>query len=102
MVPDTPLIQTGTIEDPTGGAGTYYAWVAFCPPARCVAQDIGEPVRPGDEMLAEIHKNSTDTWGISLEDTTQGWSYSKSFTFTGGSAASAEWMRMSRPAEDFR
>ena len=87
-----PLIQTGTIEEPTGGAGTYYAWVAFCPPARCVAQDIGEPVHPGDEMLAEMHENSTDTWGISLEDTTQGWSYSKSFAFTGGSAGSAEWI----------
>lgn len=50
-------------------------------------------VAPGDQMSASISETdpSTSTWSIALADTTAGWSFTKSVTYT-GPGASAEWI----------
>jgi Peptidase A4 family len=50
-------------------------------------------VKPGDTMTATIAETntSTSTWTISLTDTTQGWTFSNSVTYT-GPRSSAEWI----------
>jgi hypothetical protein len=83
------LIQTGTTTDTVGGVTSYSAWYELLPTH---AVTIQEPVSPGDAMSAKIEETSKDRWYIGLEDVTKGWTATRTFTYTAGSASSAEWI----------
>lgn len=55
------LIQTGTTEATADGATAYYAWYEMLP-APSIAIDA--TVEPGNQMVALIKQNATDTWEI--------------------------------------
>jgi len=85
---DSDLIQTGTIQDTSGGATSYVAFYELLPAAPVV---ISGPVAPGDVMLASITEGSAGVWTITIEDQTQSWIYSNPFAYS-ISALSAEWI----------
>ncbi len=85
----TELIQVGTDSVSIAGSTTYVAWFELLP---ATAVTIPEPVSPGDAMAATIEETSTDRWVVSIEDLTKGWTVTKAFSYTAGSASSAEWI----------
>ena len=87
---DSDLIQTGTMQDtPSSGAPTpYFAWYELLPGAPV---EINAPVAPGDIMLASITEGSPGSWTISIEDQTQSWIYTNTFSYS-ISAQTAEWI----------
>ncbi len=87
---EADLIQTGTSQD-TPSASTsspYFAWFELLPAAPMV---IDAPVVPGDVMLATITEVSPGSWTISIEDQTQSWIYTNTFSYS-ISAQTAEWI----------
>jgi hypothetical protein len=85
------LIQTGTEQDSPDG---YYAWWEILPQESVpilTAQGRPEPVRPGDHITASVAETSSGVWTISMQDSTQHWSYSQSHAY-GGPGTSAEWI----------
>lgn len=97
---NSSLIQTGTEQDYRNGTATYSAW--WTTSAQGFAEQViaggcsqGSntcgTVAPGDAMTAHIAKNSGSTWTITLSDTTKGWTFTKSTTYT-GPGTSAEWI----------
>jgi hypothetical protein len=85
---DSDLIQTGTIQDTSAGSTQYFAWYELLPAS---AVEIEAPVAPGDTMLAAISEGSPGSWTISIEDETQNWLYSDTFSYS-ISAETAEWI----------
>jgi hypothetical protein len=79
------LIQTGTAQDTSDG---YWAWVEILP---APATPINGPVKPGDRVNAYVQEDSPGSWTIYLQDSTQGWYYKKSFSYS-GPGDSAEWI----------
>jgi len=91
---DTHLIQTGTEEDFYGGSAHYSAWWEILPKAE---SGISHPVSAGDAMSATITQLSTTVmrpkrkkakvvtkyWTISLQDRTQGWTFSTTQLYRG-------------------
>jgi hypothetical protein len=91
----TGLLQLGTEQDSGNGTTTYSAWVEMLPaPAYPIVNGTtGSPaiVDPGDHMEAQIVEQSSGTWQVELEDTTEGWRFTNTFHYT-GTAATAEWI----------
>jgi len=85
---DSDLIQTGTEQDYTSGSAQYYAWWEILPAAET---EIADPVAPGDTMSASIVDNGNGTWTITLQDVTQGWTFTTVQAYD-GPATSAEWI----------
>jgi len=88
---DSDLIQTGTSQD-TAGTSTsspYFAWYELLPDN---AVEIDAPVDPGDAMAATIVESSSNDWTISIEDQTQNWIYTHTFSYS-ISAQTAEWIQ---------
>ncbi len=96
------LIQTGTEEDTSGGATTYYAWYEILPAPE--TRISGMTVHAGDQMAADIfqvspHTPTTQgTWAISITDQTTAHNYTHDFPYGGGGtdgqpANSAEWIQ---------
>jgi hypothetical protein len=87
------LIQTGTAQN-SGPAGTqYYAWVELLPGAPGVIGNSSglAPVFPGDTMHAAVSQSAPGTWDIALDDLTQAWSFSQTFSYS-TPGLSAEWI----------
>jgi hypothetical protein len=85
------LVQTGTEQD---GPHGYYAWWEILPQYSVPivnAQGQPEPVRPGDKITASVFEASAGVWTISIQDSTQHWSYSQNHAYT-GPGTSAEWI----------
>jgi hypothetical protein len=90
---NTDLIQTGTEQDYTPGSGASYdAWWEILPAAETKISSSSYPVKPGDEMFAEINQQNGSTWYILLEDKTAGWAFSTLQTYS-GPLTSAEWIQ---------
>ena len=85
----TELIQTGTTEATTGGSTQYWSWYELLPTS---SVPITAAVYPGDEMQAAISQNSVGTWSLQIEDVTEGWRFAHTFSYSAGSASSAEWI----------
>jgi hypothetical protein len=96
---NSSLIQTGTEQDYSGSGASYAAWwttsslgfieqpiTGGCTPT---AVNCGT-VSGGDTMIADI-SISGGTGTITLTDTTQGWTFVKSASYS-GPADSAEWI----------
>jgi hypothetical protein len=82
------LIQTGTEEDTSGGATSYYAWWEILPAAETPIFTVS----PGDQMSADIFKVSATTWTIDITDNTSGQNFSQNKSYS-GPANSAEWIQ---------
>ena len=82
------LIQTGVTEHTVRGITAYYAWYEILP---AVPVDIPDPVGPGNRMSASIAKQTSGLWKIDVTDETSGWTWSKTFAYT-GPGSSAEWI----------
>jgi hypothetical protein len=89
-VSDTDLIQTGTSQDTVGGTTSYFAWYELLPAPSVL---IAGTLAPGDSMEAAIVETSpgSGTWTITIEDLTQKWTYTNSFSYS-IPALSAEWI----------
>jgi hypothetical protein len=84
------LIQIGT--DNTVSASGQVTSNAFYETLPAAAQTIVSLViSPGDAMVASVTETSTSQWTISLEDTTNGESFSDNLTYT-STNSSAEWI----------
>lgn len=100
---DSDLIQTGTEEDYYSGSAHYDAWWEILPASETEISPSSYPVAPGDRMSASIyetsatssgggrHHSSGHVWDITISDTTKGWSFSTSQTYS-GPGTSAEWI----------
>ncbi len=86
---NSSLIQTGTEQDYSAGGAQYYAWWEILPAAETVI--TGDSVSAGDHMTANIVNDGNGTWTITLDDTTQGWSFTTTQSYS-GPATSAEWI----------
>ena len=82
--PGTPLLQTGV------GEGSPW-WQEL--PQQSTQQNISEFQQNADEMYASITRqcNTSSTWTITLIDETQGWTWTKTVTYT-GPAQRADWI----------
>src|ERR1700733_8720469 len=81
------IIQTGTAQNTSGGATSYYAWYELYPQP---AVEIG-PVAPGDSMSASIVNAGGSNWDLSISDTTAGNEAGGVVQYS-GPATSAEWI----------
>jgi hypothetical protein len=82
------LIQTGTAQQSVAGYPDYYAWYELLPNAEV---PLDEYVLPGDAIQASVVEAGTNTWRISISDSTQSWTYSNTFGYS-TPGASAEWV----------
>jgi hypothetical protein len=82
------LIQTGTAQATQDGVTGYWAWVELLPDA---SVQINGTVEPGDAMQSTIIETSTNEWTVTLDDSTQGWQYVQTFSYT-TPELSAEWI----------
>jgi hypothetical protein len=100
---NSSLIQTGTEEDYYNGAAHFYAWWEILPAAETTLP-ASYVVAAGDRMNASIYETPTivgpstagaghvpHLWVITLKDTSRGWLYSTTQTYS-GPGASAEWI----------
>ena len=83
------LIQTGTESDYYNGSAHYNAWWEILPAAETPISTIN--VRPGDVMTASITKGAGSVWTITINDTTNGQSFTTQQTYT-GPGTSVEWI----------
>lgn len=77
------LVQAGTDQS----SGSYYAWYELIPQ---VAFSLG-PVKPGDQMHADVSQQSPGTWAVTLEDLTQKVTWSGPVAYY-AQETSAEWV----------
>jgi hypothetical protein len=84
---NSSLIQTGTAQETSGGATSYYDWYEILP---AYAIEIGT-VTPGDRMLASVQEVTSGTWTIAITDLTSGSAFSQPFSYS-GPGSSAEWI----------
>ena len=82
------LIQTGTGESTSGGTTSYDAWFELLPANEV---EINAPVAPGDVMAATVTESSPGSWVISIENQTQSWLYTNTFSYS-IAAQTAEWI----------
>ena len=87
---DQTLIQTGTEHDITNGQENYSAWYEILPASPVY---LTMSVSPGDTITASIKLQdaTTNTWSISIRDTTNGQSYQTNVQYD-SSMQSAEWI----------
>jgi len=84
------LIQAGTQQIVSGsGTVTYQAWIEKLPE---VSKPLPLTVLPGHTVSVSIDLQATDTWLISLTNTTTGQSLLRTETYS-SSLSSAEWIQ---------
>jgi hypothetical protein len=86
---NTKLIQTGTTSDTSGGTTSYSAWYELLP---APSIEIHSLVSPGNKMEAFIDETSPGSWTITIEDVTEKWVNTGTFSYTVGTPSSAEWI----------
>lgn len=79
--------QTGTDVDCAGKTPRYYAWYEMYPSP---AYQLGNPVRPGDEISASVTYAGNGQYNLSIADATQGWIITEHKTLLSAVRSSAE------------
>lgn len=79
--------QTGSESDCANGRATYYSWYEFYP---AYPVNYTNTVRPGDHFSATVTSTSAGHYTLTLTDSTQGWTRTKTGTASSGRNASAE------------
>ncbi len=92
------LIQTGTGEATSGDTTTYNAWYELLPADEVV---IPEPVAPADSMSATVLEVAPGSWTISIQDHTQSWTYTNTFSYS-IAAQTAEWIQEAPTVNGFQ
>jgi hypothetical protein len=88
---DKTVEQIGTEQDWVNGAARYYAWYEMYPKGSVVISTSTYPVSPGDHLTAEVSYTGSNSFTLTLSDTTADWT----FTTTQKANAlrqSAEWI----------
>ena len=84
---DNNLIQTGTESDFYNNSTHYDAWFEVLPGAEQPVMSV----RPGDAMMADIHRVSAGSWSMTITDTTSSTSSNRTVSYN-GPLSSAEWI----------
>ena len=86
------LIQAGTASLVGGMYGFQfdYGWTEMLPDTSEMIPPA-YPVKPGDDMWADIHAGEQGTWNITLGDATANWNYTRIVRYN-SSMDSAEWV----------
>jgi len=79
--------QTGSDSDCDGTTPDYYGWYEMYPANPVYYTNT---VKPGDAMSASVVFSGTDTYTLTLKDSTQGWTETKSINESGFDRSSAE------------
>jgi hypothetical protein len=79
--------QTGTDADCSGSTPVYYAWYEMYPK---FPTNLSNPVSPGDAMSASVTTDGRGGFTLTISDTTQHWSVTKSARLKSAALASAE------------
>jgi hypothetical protein len=81
--------QIGTAEDVVGGRASYYAWYEMYPSASVTITSMA--VHPGDSITGSV-SYSAGSYVLTLNDTTDSQSFTKTIAASGLSRSSAEWI----------
>jgi Peptidase A4 family len=79
--------QTGSDSDCDGTTPDYYGWYEMYPADPVYYTNT---VKPGDAMSASVVFSGTDTYTLTLKDSTQGWTETKAINESGFDRSSAE------------
>src|SRR5438874_11965969 len=79
--------QTGTDADCSGSTPQYYAWYEMYPK---FPVNLGFTVRPGDHLSASVTTNGSGSFTLTISDSTQGWTNTKTARLKSAKLASAE------------
>ena len=79
--------QTGTDADCSSATPQYYAWYEMYPK---FPVNYSNTVKPGDHMSASVTTNGSGSFTLTISDSTQGWSNTKSARLKSAKLASAE------------
>ena len=79
--------QTGTLIWCDRGTAEYYGWYEMYPAA---LDEYSNTVKPGDAMTASVAFSGTDTYTLTLTDSTQDWTQKQVIDETGLDRSSAE------------
>ena len=79
--------QTGTDADCSGSTPQYYAWYEMYPK---VPVNLGGKVAPGDKLSASVTTNGSGSFTLTITDSTQGWTNTKTARLKSAKLASAE------------
>jgi Peptidase A4 family len=86
---DSTVEQTGTEQDCSRGRAKYYAWYEMYPKSM---RTVRLSVSPGDTIAASVQFSSTNSYKLTLNDTTTGKNYSTTQRPNGAGRQSAEWV----------
>ena len=79
--------QNGTDADCSGSTPQYYAWYEMYPK---FPVNLGFTVRPGDHLSASVTTNGSGSFTLTITDSTQGWTNTKTARLKSAKLASAE------------
>jgi hypothetical protein len=79
--------QTGSESDCVSGRATYYSWYEFYP---AYPVNYTNPVRAGDHFSSTVTYSGSGRYSLTLTDSTQGWTHTKTGSASQGRNASAE------------
>ena len=79
--------QTGTDADCSGSTPQYYAWYEMYPK---FPVNLSGKVAPGDKLSASVTTNGSGSFTLTITDSTQGWSNTKTARLKSARLASAE------------
>jgi uncharacterized repeat protein (TIGR02543 family) len=86
---DSTVEQLGTDSDLSSGTPVYYAWYEMYP--KSSYEIVGFPVKPGDQITAEVHYNGS-AFVLSINNLTESASFSITKTASTAKRSSAEWI----------
>jgi len=79
--------QTGTDADCSGSTPQYYAWYEMYPK---FPVNLGGKVAPGDKLSASVTTNGSGSFTLTITDSTQGWTNTKTARLKSAKLESAE------------
>ncbi|HWG01037.1 MAG TPA: G1 family glutamic endopeptidase [Trebonia sp.] len=79
--------QTGTDTDCSGGRPQYYGWYEMYPNP---SYSFGHSISAGDTINASVVYQGSNSYKLTLSDTTKGWSVNTTKTLSGAPRSSAE------------
>lgn len=79
--------QTGTDADCSGSTPRYYAWYEMYPK---FPVNLSGTVLPGDHLSASVTTNGSGSFTLTITDSTQGWTNTKTARLKSAKLASAE------------
>lgn len=79
--------QTGTLIECVGTTAEYFGWYEMYPAGLVTYSNT---VRPGDSFSASVTFSGSDTYTLTLKDSTQGWTQTKVISESGLDRSSAE------------